>query len=328
MTFAADLSFGWPSLTGAVLRGIGVSHVVGYAGCDFTSKNVSKARFQDWLDNGLQVALVIENGERDMLGGAKAGAYLGQNLADAMTSLGYDGDCVGFTAADFNATSEQDYNALCIATEAFRTYVPVAGYYGDGDSIDRVCDAGHATYGWQSSSTSYSPGGVSKHARLLQYYNDPRACGLALDANDILSADLCFMGEPTPKEENTVTERIIVHANNVYRFGHGSFMIPIGPLYQADGKTQVVDTRNVLNLLFTMPECLTKNDGLYPTGAQAVAAGGIENVDDAHFGYYAAAVPASTTVGGVTQAQLDAAVTNATATVVGGLTVTSQIGAS
>lgn len=190
--WVADLSSGWPGLTGQVLRSLGCSGVIGYIGCDYAPKNVSRDRLWDWLDNALPVGLVIENGAQDMLGGGKAGATLGQNWLRGAEAVGYDvANCIGYTPADWNVQPSQ-YAAVEDAFGAFASYVPVHGLYGPGPLLNRTTAHGL----WNSNSTSF--GATSPRACLVQHYNDPRAQGHALDVNDVISQPLYFQGEDVP----------------------------------------------------------------------------------------------------------------------------------
>jgi hypothetical protein len=195
MTFVGDLSFAWPTLTGSVLTKLGASGVIGYAGCFNTSKNVSKARFDDWGAHGLARGLVIENGEHDLAKGAATGAAQGAAIVAAAKALGYDWqNSVLFTGADFNE-GPGDYANTLAGFTAFAERVPLPGYYGDSDSIDNLYQRfPHAIY-WQSDSDSFSPEHPSPHAHLWQRYNDPRAKGLAVDVNEIRRTPLRLMGE-------------------------------------------------------------------------------------------------------------------------------------
>jgi len=215
MTFVADLSYGWPTLTGEILHNLGVFGVIGYAGCDDAGKNVSKQRLADWLAHGLQVALVIENGERDLDNGTTVGNAQASSILGAAEQLGYDWEhSVLFTGADFNE-GVGDYPKTLAAFQAFAHHIPIPGYYGDSDSIDYLAAHGfpHAIY-WQSSSASYSPKHPTENAWLQQRYGDARAHGHALDVNDILKTPLPFMGAnmsaPSAKDiANEVWKHII-----------------------------------------------------------------------------------------------------------------------
>lgn len=195
--FVVDLSSGYASTTGAQLTAIGAAGFIAYTGCDNTAKNITKARFQEYLSEGLIGALVIENGPQDVLGGDKAGAYYGQKWLAGAESVGYDiANSIGFCSSDFNETTATQYQETIDCMGAFGAYVPIPGYYGDGDSIDHVIPATCCVYGWQDDSTSFTPGGkTSTHARLQQRYADARAHGLPVDVNDVLGTPLLFMGE-------------------------------------------------------------------------------------------------------------------------------------
>lgn len=193
--WVADLSRAWPALTGRILRSLGADGAIGYAGCDDTSKNVSRERFDDWGNVGLWRALVIENGAEDLKGGASVGARQGKALYNAAGSLGYDRDnCVLFASADWDSRG-RDLDAIDAAMGAFNDYVPVPGLYGNSYALDRTHASGNVDKFWQSESVSFS-NGISQVANMLQIYNDGRAHGFALDVNNILIQPLGFMGEP------------------------------------------------------------------------------------------------------------------------------------
>lgn len=196
MSFVVDFASSYKTITGVQLMAIGASGWIAYTGCNNTAKNISKSRFQEYIDTGIPGALVIENGTQDVLGGEKAGASLAQHVMAGAEALGYDvAHCALATSADFNETTATQYAETVDCMGAFGSLVPVPVYYGDGDSIDHVIPATRCVYGWQSDSTSFSPSGTSSHARLQQIYNDPRAKGLVVDVNNILESPLYFMGE-------------------------------------------------------------------------------------------------------------------------------------
>ena len=215
MSWVADLSYAWSTLTGAVLRSLGAGGVIGYAGCDDFRKNVSHDRVQDWITAGLWTGLVIENGPRDLASGAAVGAAHASKLIAAARMVDYDYQhCVLFTGADFDETAA-DYAGTLAGWNAFADTVPVPGYYGDSDSIDYL--AAHAgrppVVCWQSESGSFSPEHPSPHAQVWQRFNDSRAQGHALDVNDILSLPLYMMGENmetdlTPAAVSAVTASV------------------------------------------------------------------------------------------------------------------------
>jgi len=160
-TWIADLSYGWPSLSGHELLSLADPPigVIGYAGCDALDKNVSHDRLHDWLNAGLAVGLVIENGSRDLAEGAAVGAFHASKILAASQMLGYAWQsCVLFTVADFNETTNGDYAGTLAGWNTFAARVPVPGYYGDSDSIDYLY--AHApispVVAWQSSSSSTS----------------------------------------------------------------------------------------------------------------------------------------------------------------------------
>lgn len=232
MTFVVDLSRGFTTITGAQLVGLGATGFIAYIGCDDTSKNITKARFQEYLSEGLTGALVIENGQQDVLGGDKAGAYYGEKWLAGAESVGYDvAHRIGFCSSDFNETTATQYAETTDCMLAFAGTVPVAGYYGDGDSINHVIPAGGGIYGWQDDSASFTPGGeTSIHARLQQRYADARAQGLAVDVNDVIGTPLYFMGETVQLDDTPANYSVIQKAMAQMLAGSGE---PINPMYGA-----------------------------------------------------------------------------------------------
>lgn len=208
MSFVVDLSYGWPVCTGEALKRIGASGVIGYTGCDDVAKNVGRDIFTSWLDAGLQVALVIENGPQDMLGGDKAGAYLGQNWLRGAEQLGYDVEhCIGYTAADWHVTLNQ-FDQVADAFDAFCGFVDVAGLYAPGPMLDYLGTSSLTDGGahglWNSESTSFGP--ISVHANLIQRYDDPRAQGMPVDVNDVAALPLYMMSTARPAEGGDMVE--------------------------------------------------------------------------------------------------------------------------
>lgn len=214
MPFVVDVSSGYLACTPAALARIGAAGVIFYTGCDDTRKNVDRATFAAALDAGYQVALVIENGERDMLGGDKAGVYLGQQWLRGAEALGYDvANCIGYTAADWHVLPAQ-YAAVGDAFGAFAAELAVAGLYANGPMLDQVSAAGY----WNSDSTSF--GAISHKANLIQRYNDPRAGGLPVDVDDIAAAPLHFMGGFSVSDSANISEILSIVQSGVA----GSFL--------------------------------------------------------------------------------------------------------
>lgn len=188
--YGFDLSRDWLTITGADVVSKGAKFVIVYTGCDDTSKNVSKTRFDDYLSSGLAVALVIENSATSLQGGKPVGQAQGAAVVDGASALGYDYQrCVLFAAADWNSQSTSDLSAIQQALLGFSESVPVPGLYGNSFALNL-----ERLEGWQSDSQSFSDG-VSQYAVLLQKYNDPRAGGLDVDVNVIQHLPLRFMGE-------------------------------------------------------------------------------------------------------------------------------------
>lgn len=197
----ADVSYAWDEMTSAKLKELGAVGVIGYAGCEDTAKNVGKARFEDWANSGLWVALVIENSGTSLLGGKAVGESQGSALVNAARNLGYDVDhCVLFASADWNSQSGSDLEAIQQAMVGFDSYVPVPGLYGNSYALNL-----ENLEGWQDSSDSFS-NGLSGAAQLKQNYNDPRAGGNQIDVNDVIKQPLHFMGETMSQPTNPEIE--------------------------------------------------------------------------------------------------------------------------
>lgn len=134
-----------------------------YAGCDDSRKNVTKPEIDAMIEAGYYVSLVIENSATDLNGGAKVGAYQGQQFATAAEALGYPATCVGWLAADYNVTNVEP---VLEAIAAFETYWPYPGIYGPSGLIDAA-----QIYGWQASADSWSPQRPTPNACLWQRPN-------------------------------------------------------------------------------------------------------------------------------------------------------------
>lgn len=197
----ADLSKGWPTITGSILKGLGAGGVIVYAGCQDQAKNVSKARFQDYLTSGLKTALVVEDLADSLKGGKAIGQQQGESLYNAAGSLGYDRDhCVLYASADWNSRGA-DLDAIEAAMDGFGESIPFPGIYGNSYAIDRCWETATADSFWQSESTSFSYG-LSVHTNIQQIFNDPRAKGYALDVNAIIRTPIGLMGETIPPEDD------------------------------------------------------------------------------------------------------------------------------
>lgn len=190
MVEVVDLSFAWPSMTGELLAARGVTHVIGYVSPD-PAKNVSRARFQDWLAHGLAVALVCEHVTNDDQQGPANGDYLGQLAIEQADALGYDWrNCVLFKAADRNVLPEQ-LPAMGANLAAFGRHVPHPGLYGNLRSLAYAQREKLAEVFWQSDSQSFSDYQIYAGAHLVQVFNDPRVAGLPVDLN-------LYRPQPTP----------------------------------------------------------------------------------------------------------------------------------
>lgn len=196
MTLLADLSYGWQDTTGAQLVDAGFAGVLAYIGCNDTGKNVAAYRLQDWLAAGLQVGLVIENGERDLLGGQKAGAAQGQAWLAGAAAIGYDVEhCIGYCGADFHTTAA-DEPAIADAFAAFAAELEgPAGLYGSGPMLDYLAGHEPADGYWNSGSSSYGP---PSSVRNLQQLVQPGPAGLPVDVNVIIRTPLYLMEAEMP----------------------------------------------------------------------------------------------------------------------------------
>lgn len=191
----ADVSFAHEVATGAALVALGISGVIGYAGCNDTRKNVPPARYADWLANGLEVGLVIENAATDMNLGAATGAAQGKAIAASARALGHTG--LVLTSADWNVSSAQVANVIA-AQSAFEANVGnlPPGIYSNQRTLDAWWAVNPRTILWQSDSTSFS-NGTSIHAHAQQLYNDPRAKNLSadIDISSVLKTPMFMQGE-------------------------------------------------------------------------------------------------------------------------------------
>lgn len=193
MDWIADLSFGHDAMTGTILDEHQVPGVIGYVSDD-PSKNLSRANLIDHLAHNRAVGLVFEDTIDDMHGDPGLGFGHGVIAVNEAAAIGYDWQhCVIFAADDRN-TGPADWPNVLAYMENFATRVPVVGYYGDQDSIDYLAARHPEWFYWQSDSTSYGSG-VSRHADLIQRFNDPRVAGLPMDASDILRQRVPFMGD-------------------------------------------------------------------------------------------------------------------------------------
>lgn len=198
-TFIVDFSFAHATVTPAALAKLdGCIGGIAYAGCNDSTKNITKAQLHALLDAGFQMGLVIENVATDAIGGAAVGTAQGKAIVAAAKALGYDWqNCVLVGGYDTNAHAG-DYAELLAFEKAFAAQAPVPGYYGDSDSIDYLHTHGSVDWlFWQSDSGSFSPKNPTPNAHLWQQFNDPRAAGLrsSVDVNNILRTPLHLMGE-------------------------------------------------------------------------------------------------------------------------------------
>lgn len=193
MSWIADVSFGHDAMTGALLAAHGVPGVIGYVS-DHPEKNLTKANLADLLAHDLAVGLVFEDTVDDMHSNPPLGHGHGVTAFNEARAIGYDAqNCVIFAADDRN-TGPDDWPAVLAYMDAFAQSVPVVGYYGDQDSIDWLYTRRPHWLYWQSDSTSFGTG-ISAHTDLIQRYNDPRVASLPLDASDILTHRVPFMGD-------------------------------------------------------------------------------------------------------------------------------------
>lgn len=193
MSWIADLSFAHDTVSYTDLARRGATAVIGYVSTS-PGKNLTSANLQAIQAAGLAVGLVYEDTVNDMQTGANYGRGAGLTAVQQAVGIGYDAsDCVIFAANDRNS-GMLDLPAILAYMEAFAAYVPHPGYYGDQDSIDYLAARRPGWWYWQSSSSSYGAG-VSAHAHLLQRFNDPRATGLPVDANDVLRQGIPLMGD-------------------------------------------------------------------------------------------------------------------------------------
>lgn len=186
--YIADFATQYQSVSAAMLKAAGFAGCIVYAGCNNTAKNCSKARFDEYVNAGLLVGLVIENGATDALGGYNVGRAQGQAILAAAKALGFDyKNGMLATGADWNSTGHEA--TVVDFARGFASIVSPAsmqpGFYGNYKAIDAVARAKFANVFWQSESKSYSPEGLHPRATFEQIYgiNPGQATNPTVDTN-------------------------------------------------------------------------------------------------------------------------------------------------
>lgn len=252
MGWIADLSWAHDELTGAVLAGLGASGVIGYVS-DNPAKNLTRENLADHLAHGLQVGLVFEDATTDMRAGAKGGNAHGATAMGEAGDIGYDShNCVIFAAGDEN-TTQDDWPTVLAYMDAFATWVPHPGYYGDQDSIDWLFPQRPHWWYWQTNATGWGTG-ISRNAHLVQHYADPRAQGRKLDVNDIQRPGVPFMGDDMFTDAdratlNGIASQIIAPSGLVGRLGANLLTVAkqIEDAGHTDLATQLAALRDAIN---------------------------------------------------------------------------------
>lgn len=193
MTWGIDVSFAHASTNYASLAMRGASFVIGYSS-DHPEKNLTKADVHNIRSQRLTDLLVFENIETDMIGGRGMGRVHGDTAVTQARAIGYDWQGKPIFAANDRDAHPNDFATILAYMEGFAESVPHPGYYGDQDSIDYLYARHPGWVFWQSSSLAYGDG-ISQHADIVQRYDDSRVRGWQVDANDVVSSTIPWIGD-------------------------------------------------------------------------------------------------------------------------------------
>jgi hypothetical protein len=204
VTLALDYSSGRPSA--AAIQAADYDAVIRYVGTPGRTKNITAAEYQDFVANGVPVALVYEDVAQDALGGCAAGQASAQAARADADNIGFPAGRPIYFAVDWVATASQMPAIMAYLDGAADVLgVDCVGVYGFQLTIQTAMNNCHARWFWQCGARSALVPGT----HLYQHNNDNTVvAGITCDVNDILQDD--FGQYPTPSEDDMTPEQDVL----------------------------------------------------------------------------------------------------------------------
>lgn len=199
-----DYSAGRP--TAAAVKAAGHVGVIRYIGTPGRTKNLTRAEYQDMVNQVVGVGLVYENRAGDAAGGYAAGVNAARAARADADAVGYPSSRPIYFAVDSDQVTAAQFQA---AMNYLDGAVSVLGFdqvgvYGEYDIVEMAVGK-HCRYGWQTA--AWSGGRRSGKAHLYQKIGTAVVGGIACDVNDILATD---WGQHNAQEDDMPTAKEIV----------------------------------------------------------------------------------------------------------------------
>lgn len=174
---AEGVDFSFSRVSGAALRAAGKTFVVRYLWAG--GKGISRAEYDDFVRNGIQVAFVYEETGAELTGGYAAGRVVASRAQGHLNNLGLPNAVVYFVV-------DHDYSgaALAAAIQGLQGAASVlgkgrTGFYGGGPHIRAAMNANACSYFWQT--YAWSGGAVVPGIHIYQYRNGQTLAGGSVD---------------------------------------------------------------------------------------------------------------------------------------------------
>lgn len=179
MSTALDFSDFKP--TPAQVRSVGASAVIGYVSPE-PAKNLTDP--QQYLDAGIDVALVWEDSATNALGGSSQGQSDAMRALAQAKALGYPDACTLYFAVDFDVTPAQEptVQAYIRAAESVVGHART-GVYGGFYPLQSLHGVGLASWYWQTLAWS----GGQRFAPACLYQNGQQVFNGGADVNEVLA---------------------------------------------------------------------------------------------------------------------------------------------
>ena len=146
------IDFAWARPPISLLQSLGVTAVLRYVGPPSWGKTITQGEWDAYVNNGIAVGLVFEQGADDAAGGFSAGVS-NANLAVAYAPAGWR---FIYMAEDSDVAPGDSVRTAYFQGAASVLSPQRHGIYGPGGFALQLFNAGIVTKIWQSASTSYN----------------------------------------------------------------------------------------------------------------------------------------------------------------------------
>lgn len=196
-----DYSAGFPGALS--IKAAGYAGAVRYIGLPDRRKCTTAGELNDFLRNGLGMALVFEEAAGNWRYGYDRGLADARKARNHANAIGFSAELPIYMAIDEDVVTPAEFNTMIQylrGSAATLGGTDKTGVYGEADVIDRARDAGAASWFWQTK--AWSRGRITV-AHLRQNIGTVNVGGIGCDINEVLEPNWGQMGRVSSMADMT-----------------------------------------------------------------------------------------------------------------------------